>query len=140
MTNRWIEYVKKFAKDNDLSYGCALSDPNLRRGYVPTGKKAKAKRDDEEREKRQDVEEARLKAIADEEFKKKAQGYYTQESTKQDIEGAIWRANKRMEEGAWLTKSIGKKPFFRERYKQEVENRKEEKKLIILLEKRLREM
>ena len=60
MTNRWVEYVKKFARDNNLSYGCALSDPNLRKGYVPIGKKAQAKRADEEREKRQDEEEKRV--------------------------------------------------------------------------------
>jgi cell division septation protein DedD len=70
MTNRWIEYVKKFAKDNNLSYGCALTDPNLRKGYVPTGNKAKAKRQDEEREKRQDEEEARVNARNREEEKK----------------------------------------------------------------------
>lgn len=62
MSNRWVEHVRKFARDNDLSYGCALSDPNLRKGYVPSGKKAKAKRADEEREKRQDEEEARVYA------------------------------------------------------------------------------
>ena len=49
MPNKWVEHVRKFAKDNNLSYGCALSDPNLRKGYVPTGKKAKAKYDDERR-------------------------------------------------------------------------------------------
>ena len=48
MTNRWIEYVKNFAKDNNLSYGCALTDPNLRKGYVPTGNKAIARRKQEE--------------------------------------------------------------------------------------------
>ena len=49
MPNKWVEHVRTFAKDNNLSYGCALSDPNLRKGYVPTGKKAKAKYDDERR-------------------------------------------------------------------------------------------
>ena len=49
MPNKWVEHVRNFAKDNNLSYGCALSDPNLRKGYVPTGKKAKAKYDDERR-------------------------------------------------------------------------------------------
>jgi colicin import membrane protein len=62
MPNKWVEHVKKFARDNNLTYGCALSDPNLRKGYVPTGKKAQAKRADEEREKRQDEEEARVSA------------------------------------------------------------------------------
>lgn len=39
MPSRWIEHVKEFAKKNNMSYGCALSDPNLKKGYVPTGDK-----------------------------------------------------------------------------------------------------
>jgi hypothetical protein len=39
MPSRWIEHVKEFAKKNKMSYGCALSDPNLKKGYVPTGDK-----------------------------------------------------------------------------------------------------
>lgn len=37
--SRWIEHVKEFAKKNNMSYGCALSDPNLKKGYVPAGDK-----------------------------------------------------------------------------------------------------
>lgn len=33
MTNRWIEFVKDFAKKNNLSYGCALSEPKLKEQY-----------------------------------------------------------------------------------------------------------
>jgi hypothetical protein len=39
MPSRWIEHVKEFAKKNNMSYGCALSDPNLKKGYVPAGDK-----------------------------------------------------------------------------------------------------
>lgn len=33
MTNRWIEFVKKWAKDNDTTYGCALSQPACKTEY-----------------------------------------------------------------------------------------------------------
>lgn len=33
MTNRWIEFVKDFAKKNNTTYGCALSDPKLKEQY-----------------------------------------------------------------------------------------------------------
>jgi hypothetical protein len=45
MPNRWVEHVKEFARKNNISYGCALSDPNLKKGYIPTGdKKRKAEK------------------------------------------------------------------------------------------------
>ena len=31
MPNKWIEHVKQYAKDNNLSYGCSLSCPNLKK-------------------------------------------------------------------------------------------------------------
>ena len=39
MPNRWVEHVKEFARKNNISYGCALSDPNLKKGYIPIGDK-----------------------------------------------------------------------------------------------------
>jgi hypothetical protein len=39
--NRWVAHIKKFAKDNNLSYGCAMTDPNIRNGYIPAPKKGK---------------------------------------------------------------------------------------------------
>ena len=34
MVNRWIEHVKTFAKKNNTTYGCALSNPRISDGYV----------------------------------------------------------------------------------------------------------
>lgn len=34
MTNSWIEHVKKYAKDNNISYACALSMPEVKKTYV----------------------------------------------------------------------------------------------------------
>ena len=31
--NRWVEHVRKFATDNNLSYGCALSKPECKETY-----------------------------------------------------------------------------------------------------------
>ena len=51
MSNKWVEHVKKFAKENGLSYGCAMSKPNLKDGYTPsvkmTSKEKKQKKIDE---------------------------------------------------------------------------------------------
>ena len=33
MSNAWIEHVKKYAKDNNLSYACALSTPDCKNTY-----------------------------------------------------------------------------------------------------------
>ena len=33
MPNRWVDHVKQFAADNNLSYGCALSKPECKETY-----------------------------------------------------------------------------------------------------------
>ena len=37
--NRWIEHIRKFARENNMTYSCALSDPNLKDGYIPAPKR-----------------------------------------------------------------------------------------------------
>jgi len=39
----WTDFVKKFAAENNLSYGCALSTPACKAGYAATKAPAKAK-------------------------------------------------------------------------------------------------
>jgi len=39
MVNRWVEHIRKFAKENGKTYGCALSDPACRASYKPLPKK-----------------------------------------------------------------------------------------------------
>ena len=49
MPNKWIEHVKEFCKKNNLSFGCALSHPDLRTTYTPVVKKThKQKREEKE--------------------------------------------------------------------------------------------
>ena len=38
MPNAWIEHVRGFAKKNNLSYGCAMTNPKVKDGYVPATK------------------------------------------------------------------------------------------------------
>jgi hypothetical protein len=33
MANAWTEFVKKWASDNKMSYGCALSDQKMKEAY-----------------------------------------------------------------------------------------------------------
>ncbi len=43
MTNPWVEHIKKNAKDNNLSYGCALSTPECKNTYSKTSSKSTKK-------------------------------------------------------------------------------------------------
>ena len=36
MPNKWVEHVRQFSKDNQLSYGCALSTPACKEAYKAT--------------------------------------------------------------------------------------------------------
>ena len=36
MANAWVEHIKKYAKDNNVSYGCALSMPDCKASYQKT--------------------------------------------------------------------------------------------------------
>ena len=38
MSNEWIEHVKKFVRENNMSYGCAISDPRCKASYKPKHK------------------------------------------------------------------------------------------------------
>ena len=41
MPNSWINHVKKYAKENNLSYACALSQPDIKDGYEKVKKISK---------------------------------------------------------------------------------------------------
>lgn len=43
MPSKWIEHIKAFAAKNNLSYGCALSDPECRATYTPVKKTTQKK-------------------------------------------------------------------------------------------------
>lgn len=36
MANAWIQHVRAFAEEHNLSYACALSNPNCKASYQPT--------------------------------------------------------------------------------------------------------
>jgi hypothetical protein len=39
MPNRWVEHVRAFAAKNNMSYMCAITDPDIKKGYIPTERK-----------------------------------------------------------------------------------------------------
>jgi hypothetical protein len=43
MANPWVEHVKKYAKDNNISYGCAMSMSEVKASYTPKQKVVKPK-------------------------------------------------------------------------------------------------
>lgn len=47
MPNDWIKHVKKFARENNIAYACAISDPRCKSSYWnspgPMSKKTKDK-------------------------------------------------------------------------------------------------
>lgn len=36
MSNKWIQHVKQYASDNNISYACALTHPDIKKGYNKT--------------------------------------------------------------------------------------------------------
>ena len=46
MVNAWIEHVKKYAKENNISYGCAITEAKA--SYVKKTKKTKEQLDAED--------------------------------------------------------------------------------------------
>ena len=52
MPNDWIEHVRAFAKKNNLSYGCAITNPNVKDGYVKKSKPVTVKKSKEQEESR----------------------------------------------------------------------------------------
>lgn len=53
MTNNWVEHIKKFAKEHNLSYGCALSTPECSQSYIKKQKNKKKTRLQEEAKREQ---------------------------------------------------------------------------------------
>lgn len=47
MPNKWIEHVKDYSKKNNMSYACALSDPDIKNNYEKVVRKSKKQIKDE---------------------------------------------------------------------------------------------
>ena len=41
VNNKWINHVKNYANENNLSYACALSQPNVKTNYEKVIKKTR---------------------------------------------------------------------------------------------------
>ena len=44
MVNLWVEHIRQYAKDNNLSYACALSTPQCKNTYIKTSSKSTSKK------------------------------------------------------------------------------------------------
>jgi hypothetical protein len=43
MSNKWIDHIRKWAKDNNSTYACALSNPKCKEDYHKTSKQHSTK-------------------------------------------------------------------------------------------------
>jgi hypothetical protein len=43
MVNNWIKHVKKYAEENNISYACAISNPDCKKNYNKVEKPKKLK-------------------------------------------------------------------------------------------------
>jgi hypothetical protein len=59
MANAWVEHIRKYAKDNNMTYACALTDPNCKGSYKKAPKPLTQKKERE----LMGAEEATTKAI-----------------------------------------------------------------------------
>ena len=46
MPNMWVEFVKDFSAKNNVSYGCAISMPEVKEGYKLFKQKLKPEKKD----------------------------------------------------------------------------------------------
>lgn len=56
--SRWIEFVKQWAKDNNTTYGCAMSDPKLKEAYYKKHpKQSKEQKKEQKNKEQKDLED-----------------------------------------------------------------------------------
>jgi hypothetical protein len=60
MPSPWIEHIRKFAAENNLSYGCAMTTPECRATYTPVKKAKKPKKPTKKELKKQSLEKQSL--------------------------------------------------------------------------------
>ena len=49
MGNKWIDHVRKYAKEHNLTYACALSQPDIKNNYEKVIKKSLKEKNDEKK-------------------------------------------------------------------------------------------
>jgi RNA polymerase primary sigma factor len=57
MPNAWVEHIKKYAKENNLSYSCAMTMPDCKNSY----KKTKESKTKESKTKESKTKESKIK-------------------------------------------------------------------------------
>ena len=64
--NRWVQHIRDFAKENNISYGCALSNPRVRQSYISNKDMSKKSQGRMEAVEREDMgkEDKKVKKVA----------------------------------------------------------------------------
>ena len=90
MPNAWVIHVKKFASENNKSYGCAISDPECKASYVrpikekkKTKKQLKEEAEQEEKRKYYEEENKKVKQKQKQQETEELVSYYQQEREKE---------------------------------------------------------
>ena len=84
MPSKWIEHIKAFAAKNNLSYGCALSDPQCRATYTPVKKPATQKKEEKQKQKKDFVSQEEKDAFI------RSKDYIYYKFKMQDLKGKNW--------------------------------------------------
>lgn len=58
---KWTEFIKEYAKKNNISYGCAMSDPKMKEAYYK--KHPKLSSEDKKKKKKEDEEKSLLRTL-----------------------------------------------------------------------------
>jgi hypothetical protein len=99
MPNRWTDFVKDFARRNDLTYGCAMSKPECKAEYKKKYPKPLTKKQQKEREGQENIRMSLEDINVAEPPKKKAgrkQKYATEAERKQAKREQTLASNKKM--------------------------------------------
>lgn len=98
MPNKWVDYVKRWAKKNNMSYGCALGDPQLKIDYRKSSTTTKQERDMMGGEDRDASEEEIVEIIVPKKKKstKKLEAKEREMMGAEDVRGKILQTTEKM--------------------------------------------
>ena len=98
MPNKWVDYVKRWAKKNNMSYGCALGDPQLKIDYRKSSTTTKQERDMMGGEDRDASEEEIVEIIVPKKKKstKKLEAKEREMMGSEDVRGKILQTTEKM--------------------------------------------
>lgn len=63
MANKWVEHIRKWAKDHNLSYGCALSNAECKEAYKSSKEPPKTKKQETPKEPERNPKDELIKQL-----------------------------------------------------------------------------